>query len=195
MITPPAGVNTGNWAGYSWHGGSVAASEFVVPEFPYHKMSAAEKNNHTVMSIWTGLGISPYIEQIGVYDYVQAGHVNWAGFCAFWPTVDESCGHGISTGDEIFVSVHRHGLTYKMSMRDAGPHNKWAISISKTLHHVDTTAEAIMEDSTYPGHPFEPLTYFNPMKMATSANPTTEYHDSFSHAVKDSHREIKIVHK
>src|ERR1700722_26836 len=112
MIIPPAAsVDTGNWAGYEWHGGTVAAAEFVVPEFPYHDMNSEEKNNQTALSIWTGLGVSPYIEQIGVYDYVKSGHVDWAGFCAWWPNVNESCGHGISTGDEIFVSVHRSGFT------------------------------------------------------------------------------------
>jgi hypothetical protein len=195
VITPPAGINTGNWAGYEWNGGTVAAAEFTVPEFPYHDMSSAEQNNHTVLSLWAGLGVAPYIEQIGIYDYVQAGHVNWAGFCAFWPTTDDSCGHGISTGDAIFVSIHRNGLTYKMAMHDAGPHNVWTISISKTLNHEDTTAEVIAEDSTYPGYAFEPLTYFSPVTAGTSGNPATEVHDSFSHAVKDSNREITILHR
>lgn len=202
MITPPAytapvpaSVNTANWAGYGWHGGSVAAAEFVVPEFPYHDMNSAEKNNHTVLSLWAGLGISPYIEQIGVYDYVQAGHVNWAGFCAWWPTVDVSCGHGISTGDEMFVSVHRNGLSYKMTMRDAGPHNKWVISISKTLNHADTAAEVIVEDSTYPGHPQTNLTYFSPVHAATSGVPATEIHSPWGKAVANSRHSITIEHR
>jgi hypothetical protein len=195
VITPPAAVSTGNWAGYEWHGGDVAAAEFVVPEFPYHDMSSAEKANHTVLTLWTALGVAPYIEQIGIYDYVQAGQVRWAGVCAFWPTVEESCGHGISTGDKIFTSVHRHGLTYTLAMRDAGPHNVWAISIKKTLGHVDTTAETIVEDSTYPGYPFKPLTYFTPVKVATSGNPATKVSDGFSTAVKNSTRSFTIKHR
>jgi hypothetical protein len=195
MITPPVGVNTGNWAGYGWNGNSVSASVFTVPEFPYHDMNAAEKTNHTVLSLWAGLGVSPYIEQVGVYDYVKAGHVNWAGVCAFWPTVNESCGHGISTGDKIAVSVHRNGLTYTLSMRDYGPHNVWAIKISKKLGHVDTKAETIVEDSTYPGYPLTNLTYFNPIKVATSGNPVTEYYSPWGYAVRNTSRLFTIEHR
>ena len=50
MIIPPAAIDTGNWAGYEWRGGSTSAAEFVVPEFPFHDMSVAEKENRTVMS-------------------------------------------------------------------------------------------------------------------------------------------------
>jgi hypothetical protein len=192
FIPPPASFQTGNWAGYEWNGGSVAATEFVVPAFPYSKMNTQEKHGKTVMSIWAGLGIRPWIEQIGIYDYITNGKVNWAGFCAFWPSSNVSCGHGISTGDEMFLSVHRNGLTYTMTMRDAGPHNKWVISITKTLDHKDTTAEAIMEDSTYPGTPFEPLTTFTPFRMATSGNPMTEVYDTFSYAKKTGSRSIEI---
>jgi hypothetical protein len=195
VITPPAALNTGNWAGYEWNGGSVAASVFTVPEFPYKDMSAAERNNQTVLSLWAGLGVSPYIEQIGIYDYVQAGKVNWAGVCAFWPTVNESCGHGISTGDKIAVSVHRSGLTYTLAMRDYGPHNVWAIHVSRTLNHVDTTAEVIVEDSTYPGYPLENLTYFSPVRAATSGTPQTEVYSPWGRAVKNAKRLITILHR
>jgi hypothetical protein len=192
---PPASVNTGNWAGYEWHGGVTSAAEFVVPSFPYKDMSPAEKNNHSVLSIWAGLGVSPSIAQIGVYDYVQSRQVDWAGFCAFWPKSDASCGHGISTGDEMFVKVERSGFTYTMTMRDAGPHNVWSISIKGTLPQKNTTAEAIAEDSTYPGYPQTNLTYFSPMKVATSPDPTTEIYDSSAYAVKNSRTSITIRHR
>jgi hypothetical protein len=194
MITPPVAVDTGNWAGYEWHSNSVAAAEWTVPSFPYHDMSSAEKNNHSVLSQWVGLTNGPDIEQIGIYDYVEAGQVKWAGVCAWWPVVDEGCGHGISTGDAIFVSVHRSGLTYKMSMHDAGPHNVWTISISRTLNHVDTTAAAIIEDSTYPGYPQEDLTYFSPVKVGTSGNPATEIYSPWGYAVRNSARSFTIKH-
>jgi hypothetical protein len=195
MITPPVAVNSGNWAGYEWNGSSVSASVFKVPEFPYKDMTSAEKNNHTVLSLWAGLGISPTIEQIGIYDYVQAGQVRWAGVCAFWPVVDEGCGQGISTGDEIAVSVHRTGLTYKLAMRDYGPHNVWAISITRTLDHVDTTAETMVEDSTYPGYPLTNLTWFSPVKVYTSGNPVTEYYSPWGYAVRNTSKQFTIYHR
>jgi hypothetical protein len=185
-------IPTGNWAGFEWNGGTVAAAKFVVPNFPYAKMSPQEKKNQTDMAIWVGLYGYPHIEQIGIYDYVTAGKVNWAGFCAFWPGENISCGHGISTDDTMFVSVHRNGLTYTMSMRDAGPHNVWSISITKTLLNKDTEAVAVMEDTNYPGTPFTPLTQFTPFRMATSGYPTNEYRDRFSYAVRTSFRSIEV---
>lgn len=185
-------IHTGNWAGYEWNGGTVAAAEFTVPSFPYAKMNSQERTNKTAMAIWVGLYSYPHIEQIGIYDYTLNGHVGWAGFCAFWPSTNDSCGHGISQGDTMFVSVHRNGLTYTMSMRDAGPHNKWSISITKTLPYRDTTAVAVVEDTNYPGTPFVPLTTFAPVKMATSGNPATEVRDSFSYARKIAARAIEI---
>lgn len=175
---PPAAVLTGNWAGYEWNGGTgaagVSAAEFVVPNHPYAKMNGAERANHTSMAIWTGLYGYPSIAQIGIYDYAQNGQTDWAGFCAFWPQTDVSCGQGISTGDEIFVSVHRSGLTYTMSMKDAGPHNHWAVSIKKTLPEKLTTGVGVVEDTQYPGYPLVPLSGYSNIRMATSGNPTTE---------------------
>ena len=193
LIPPPLSVATGNWAGYEWHGGVTAAAEFAVPEFPYHDLSTAEKRNHTVLSIWAGLTNGPDIAQIGVYDYVQAGHVNWAGVCAFWPKTDVGCGHGISTGDKIFLKVQRNGLSYTMTMHDAGPHNVWSVSIKGSTGSVDTTAAVMAEDSTYPGNPMTPLTYFSPFKVGTSGNPATMFYSSnVGHAQKLSNREFQI---
>lgn len=177
MITPPpVSVQTGNWAGYEWNGGSVAAAEFVVPSFPYSKMNAQEKANKTALSIWAGLTNGPDLEQIGVYDYVTPQHTTgWAGVCAFWPLTDDSCGHGIAQGDRIAVSVHRSGFTYTMAMRDYGPHNVWAISVKRTLNHADTRAAFMAEDSNYPGTPFVPLSTFSNFKVNTSGNPTTMF--------------------
>lgn len=213
VTTPPAATqNYLNWAGYEWNGGtgkvSVSAAEFVVPQFPFHKMNAAEKNNQSVMVLWTGLGVSPYIEQLGVYDFVDHGHVGWATFCTFWPTANTDCTHslppgtkrtgntgGVSTGDKIFVKVQRNGLTYTMKMRDAGPHNVWSVSISKKLGHKDTTAEAIVEDTQYPGYAYHPLTYFSPVKFATSPSPSTRVNSPWAYAKKLTRLSIEVFHR
>lgn len=195
IVPPPVSSYTQNWTGYEWRGNTVAATEFVVPSFPYNKMSTAEKQNHTALAIWAGLGVGPYIEQIGIYDYVQNGQVDWAGVCAFWPTTNQSCGEGISTGDTMFLSVHRAGLVYTMTMRDAGPHNHWTVTISKKLNHVDTTAEAVAEDTEYPGYNFSPLTYFAPFKMATSGIPATQVTSKWAIARRLTSRLIEIIHR
>jgi len=192
---PPASVTTSNWAGYEWKGNDVAAAEFTIPNFPYSSMNSAEKENHSAMSIWTGLRAYPYIEQIGIYDYVSNGKVGWAGFCAFWPTSNVSCGHGISTGDKMAVSVHRSGLTYTMSMRDYGPHNTWSVSIKKTLTHADSTAVVIAEDSTYPQYSPVNLTHFDSFVATTSGDPVLEYESPWGYAVKTSSRSVTIAHK
>lgn len=192
---PAAAIATGNWAGYGWYGNDVSAVQFKVPNFPYKDMNAAEKANHTAMTIWTGLYNYPYIEQLGIYDYVSGGAVHWAGFCAFWPTTNVSCGEGIAAGDEIFASVHRNGLTYTMSMHDAGPHNKWTVTSIRKLSHEDTTATAIIEDSQYPGYPIVPLSYFAPETVVTSPSPSTEYFSPWGAAKKLGRTAISIFHR
>lgn len=195
IIPPPPAAYVQNWTGYEWRVTTVAATEFVVPSFPYKSMSAAERSNHTALAIWAGLGVSPYIEQIGIYDYVQNGQVGWAGFCAFWPSSNVSCGQGISTGDTMFLKVTRAGLTYTMTMRDAGPHNHWVVTVTKKLNHVDTTAEAMVEDTEYPGYSFTPLTYFAPFKMATSNTPATQVDSRWAIARRLTSRLIEIFHR
>lgn len=193
MIVPPLSTLTGNWAGYEWHGNTVAASVFTVPEFPYHDMNAAERGNRSQIAIWAGLTNGPDIAQIGIYDYVQAGHVDWATVCAFWPKSDENCGpnEGVSTGDKIAVSVHRNGLTYTMSMRDYGPHNVWSVKITGTTGSVDTEA-AVMAEST--GSEIDELTHFDPFYMATSGNPANMFYSAtVGHARKIRSRLIQII--
>lgn len=187
---PPVSIQYANWAGYEWQS-STAAAQFTVPSFPYSRMSAAERNNRTVLAIWAGLGTGPSIEQIGIYDYVQNGHVGWAGFCAFWPSTDASCGGGISTGDVLQVSVHRSGFKYTMSMRDVG---KWTVSISRTLPNKDNTAEVIAEDTQYAGDPFTNLTYFSPFKATVSGNPATEIYSRWGRGIRLNSRTIEIEH-
>jgi hypothetical protein len=194
MIPPPVSVPTGNYAGYQWHGGNVSAAEFTVPAFPYHDMNAEEKAGTTSLSLWTALTNGPDIEQIGIYSYIKAKQVSWAGVCAWWPVVAEGCGHGISTGDKIFVSVHRSGFHYVMAMHDAGPHNVWTVSISRTLPHADSTGEFIAEDSHYPHTPAVNLTHFDPIKVATSGNPATEYYSAWGHAIRNTSRSFTIKH-
>ena len=189
MITPPAAINTGNWAGYEWHGGTVAASVFTVPSMP--NPTPAEKSGHAILALWAGLGVYPTIAQIGTYDYYQAGKINWAGFCAFWPESDVSCGKGISTGDKLAVSVHRNGFTYTMRMRDYGPHNVWAVSIKGTLPQENTTAEFIAEDTSY--GTLEPLGKFSNVPVNTSGDPATEvYSADAGYAVKTGSRSFTI---
>ena len=192
VITPPLATDTGNWAGYEWHGGTVAAAEFTVPQFPYHDMNAAERSNRSILAIWAGLTNGPDIAQIGIYDYVLGGHVDWATVCAFWPKSDQSCGpnEGVSTGDTIAVSVHRNGLTYTMAMRDYGPHNRWSVRIKGTTGSVDTTA-AVMAEST--GTEIDNLTHFAPFRAATSGDPAEMFYSAtVGHAQKINDREIQI---
>jgi|ERR1700722_1332027 len=191
MILPPAAIDTGNWAGYVWNASSVADAAFVVPSMP--DPTAAEKNGDAILSIWDGLGQigNSHIAQTGVYDYYDAGKINWAGFCAFWPDSDRSCGEGISTGDTIQIRVTRDGLSYTMELRDAGPHNKWVVTTINKAFPALSQGQAIAEDTTY--GTLDPLGEFSNIPFTTSGDPATEiYSSNVGYAVKDSSHSFTV---
>jgi len=177
MITPPpAAVNTGNYAGYYWNAGSVADAQFTVPTMP--NPTAAEESGNAILSLWGALSApgSSHIAQIGVYDYYDAGTIKWAGFCAWWPDTDQSCGGGVSSGDVIQTRVTRSGLSYTMEMHDAGPHNVWTVTVKNAAFPALSQGEAIAEDTTR--GTLEPLGSFSDIPVATSGNVATEVYSS-----------------
>lgn len=181
FIPPPLNsILTGNEIGYSWSSSTKADAQFKVPDFPWRSpLSKAERENHTVLALWSGLSSpsSPYIEQIGIYDHVNpAGKVNWQGVYAFWPEEDKACGGLISPGDTLFTTVVRtSGYHYTMTLRDAGPHHVWTFKVSKAFGHIENQGMFIAEDTQYPGYPSTPITGFQPTSVLVSGNPTTRF--------------------
>ncbi len=191
---PPAAVNTGNWAGYEWDGGSTADAQFTVPSMP--NPTAAEKNGSAILAIWDGLGDpgNSHIAQIGVYDYYSDGGIRWATACAWWPDYDQSCGpgEGVSSGDTIFTKVTRSGLSYTMTMRDAGPYNQWVVTIKNAAFPALHTGEGIAEDTSSNGS-LVPLGSFSDIPFTVSGNPATEiYSSNVGYAVKNSSRSFTV---
>jgi Peptidase A4 family len=201
MITPPAitapaapsaAIDTGNWAGYEWNGGSTADAQFTVPVLT---PTAAEESGNAILALWDGLGApgDTHIAQAGIYDYWDGSHIRWATFCAWWPDTDQSCGpnEGVSAGDEIFVRVTRQGLSYTMTLRDAGPHNAWVVTVKDAAFPALSTAEVIAEDTSY--GTLEPLGPYSDIPVETSGNPATEvYSTDAGYAVKTGTRSFTI---
>jgi hypothetical protein len=80
-----------------------------------------------------------------------------------------------------------------MYLRDAGPHHKWTWKISKRYPHIEGDAEAIAEDTQYPGYSWQPLTKFSPIGAYTSGNPVQEWNiSSWGFARKNSNNHITI---
>ncbi len=196
MITPPpASVDTGNYAGYYWNAGSAADAQFTVPTMP--SPTTAEKNGDAILSIWDALAQpgDSHIAQIGVYDYwnANAGQIDWATFCAWWPDTDSSCGpnEGVSSGDVIQTRVLRDGLSYTMEMRDAGPHNTWVVTIKNPAFPALSQGEAIAEDTSY--GTLEPLGSFSDIPFDTSGDLGTEvYSSNVGYATQDSAKDFTV---
>lgn len=200
MITPPTlNYSNATWAGYGWTSSTKADAQWNVPAFPYKKpLSASEKANHTGMAIWAGLGgrAQPFIEQIGIYDTVTAGKVNWAGLYEFYPypSVGIPAADEISPGDSMIAHVTRSGYNYTLSLQDVGPHHRWTFTVKKAFGHVENEGEVIAEEFIYPGYPQSPVTSFSPVVARTSGNPNDEFYTPWAHAVKNSTSKVTIVH-
>lgn len=185
------------WAGYGWHNSVKSAAQWTVPSFPWKTpLSASEKANQNGMSIWAGIGGSvaePYIEQTGIYERVEPnGITSWHGFYEFYPYPAVAFGGDISPGDTMFASVSRSGVNYTLTLRDAGPHHTWVVSITKAFGHVESTAEAIVEDYAYSGVP-GPLTGFSPVTFQTSGVLDDSWSPPWGTAVKNSSQKFTVI--
>jgi hypothetical protein len=181
--------HTANWVGYSWVSSTRASAQFRTPTF--RSLSPGERANKTGMAVWVGLGVSPNIEQVGIYDYVSpTGKIGWFGLYQLVPGKPVAFGGPISQGDLIRASVVRNGFRYTLMLQDVG---HWSISVTKTFRHIENTAEAIVESYSYSGVQ-APVTNFAPLKIDVSGVPRDKWITSWATAYVTGHHQIEVKH-